>query len=155
MTGPRWPTRTLRPKNCPVLWVPSNQLAHSLDEFVNAVLVARKLGGEVCALGQAQTGASREQIDDLWTAGRRADNPIHLGDGISLSLDRGDDDLGILARPRKSHGDAYTPILTEMAGDLAHQEVPEQSHVLLLLVRRGDMPEAAKTEARNVVDVHQ
>ena len=41
---------------------PANSLTHPGDQFVNIVLVARKIGGEIGGLGEPQTGALRKQI---------------------------------------------------------------------------------------------
>jgi hypothetical protein len=41
-----------------------------------------------------------------------------------------------------------------MGSDFGHQEVVEQGQVFALLPGRGNPPEAAQTEARDVVDVH-
>ena len=41
-----------------------------------------------------------------------------------------------------------------MITDLGHQEIVEQHHVLLLLLGRGEAPEASETEMRDVVDVN-
>jgi hypothetical protein len=49
---------------------------------MDTVLMARKVRGEIGAVNQAHTGALREQIDDLWAAGVRRDDPIDLGRGV-------------------------------------------------------------------------
>jgi hypothetical protein len=41
-----------------------------------------------------------------------------------------------------------------VAGDFHRQKVAEQSHILRLLVGRSETPEAAKTEAPNIVNVY-
>jgi hypothetical protein len=65
-------------------------LALRVDKVLDAIVVVRKVGDEICALGQAETGATRKQIDNLWCAGRSADNPIHSMGRGSRSLDRRD-----------------------------------------------------------------
>jgi hypothetical protein len=73
---------------------------------------------------------------------------------VLITLDRSDDDIGISTPPRKPHGDLYALKFTKMIGDFRHQQVAEQGHILLLLVGRSETPEAAKTEPRNIVNVH-
>ncbi len=87
-------------------------------------------------------------------AGRSADNPIHSMGRCSRSIDYSDDDIGISTPPRKPHGDLYALIFTKVVGDFHHQKVVEQGHILLLLDGRSEAPEAAKTEARNIVRHH-
>ena len=41
-----------------------------------------------------------------------------------------------------------------MAGDLCHQKIVEEDHVLRLLFGRGETPEAAETESPDVLVIH-
>jgi hypothetical protein len=117
---------------------------HSLDTLVNAVLMTGEVSRKVTALGQAQTGASPQQIDDPRTASGDADNPIYLIRWVVRPVDGRNDDLGILGAPRQPNANPHALILAEMAGDFGHQQVAEQTKVSPLLFRRGDAPEAAR-----------
>lgn len=58
------PGPALPPSGKPGLAAVCDLLLHPLEQLVDVVLVARKIGGEIGTLGQPQTGAAGEQIDD-------------------------------------------------------------------------------------------
>jgi hypothetical protein len=122
-----------------------NELAHAFDKLVNVLLMSCEIGREVTALGQAQTGAAREEIDDFRATSGGANNPVDLIARVVRSLDRGNDDFGVNGGSCQSHGDSHALILAEMAGDFGHQQLAKQVKILPLLFGRGEAPEAAKT----------